>query len=209
MKQLIATIPLKNLSHGGFEDAGLFRGADLKTLQSIDVDWKPVFDNTPPESMPEDAHWEWAAKAIHALKNPLNYELFSVEKDDKTQGMLMAVKGGSKCFSRHTDHPRAPIVYIDFLATAPWNRLGLTAASPIYRGVGRVLFMAAVSLSMEEEFTGRIGLHSLPGAEEFYRQRLGMTDMGKDDAYHGLRYFELSANQANQLTGGDVEKKGG
>ncbi|AWB50934.1 hypothetical protein HYN69_20380 (plasmid) [Gemmobacter aquarius] len=204
MKQLITTIPLKNLSHGGFEDARLFRGVDSKSLQSIDADWRPVFDSAPPESLPEDAHWEWADKALRALQNPLNYELFSVEKDDKTQGMLMAIKGGSKCFSRHHEHPRAPIIYVDFLATAPWNRPGLAATSPVYRGVGRVLFMAAVSLSIEEEFVGRVGLHSLPGAEGFYRQQLSMTDLGKDDAYYGLRYFELSANQASQLIAGGL-----
>lgn len=203
MKQLVSAIPLKNLSHGGFEEASLFRGVDIETLKSIDVDWKPMFESAPPESKPEDGHWIWSDKALHALKYPLNYELFSVEKDEKTQGMLMAVKGGPKCFSRHPENPRAPLIYIDFLATAPWNRPLLTA-SPLYRGVGLVLFMAAMSLSLDEEYAGRIGLHSLPGAEKFYKDRLTMTDMGKDDAYHNLQYFELSTTQAQRLIAGGL-----
>lgn len=198
MKQAVATVPLLALDSGAFRDATLFQGVDLETLQSIEEHWTPMFDAAAEENRPEDAHWEWAAKALQALDNPLSYELFGIEADDRTQGMMLAIKGGLKCFSRHPEHPRAPMVYIDFLATAPWNRLGMVEI-PTYKGVGRILFMAAVSLSLEEEAAGRIGLHSLPGAEEFYRSRMNMTDMGKDAAYHNLRYFELSATQATQL----------
>lgn len=198
MKQAIATVPLFDLRRGTFCDASLFQGVDLDTLRSIEADWTPIFDAAAPENPPEDAHWEWAAKALQALRNPLSYELFGVEADARTQGMMLVLKGGLKCFSRHPEHPRAPLVYVDFLATAPWNRPGLTA-TPTYKGVGRLLFMTAVSLSIEEEFAGRVGLHSLPGAEAFYRNQLNMTDMGKDDAYQNLRYFELSTTQARQL----------
>lgn len=198
MKQSIATVPLLALESGAFCDATLFQGIDLATLRGIEDQWTPMFDAAAPANRPEDAHWEWAAKAVHALTNPLNYELFGVEADGRTQGMMLAIKGGLKCFSRHTEHPRAPLVYIDFLATAPWNRPGMVLV-PSYKGVGRILFMAAVSLSLTEEFGGRVGLHSLPGAEAFYRTRLNMTDLGKDEAYHSLRYFELSASQAERL----------
>lgn len=199
MKQTIATVPLFDLGSRTFRDASLFQGIDLDTLKGIEADWAPMFDTAVSENRPEDAHWEWAAKALKALQNPLNYELFGIEADARTQGMMLVVKGGPKCFSRHPEHPRAPLVYVDFLATAPWNRPSLMA-TPTYKGVGRVLFMAAVSLSIEEEFSGRVGLHSLPGAEAFYSNRLNMTDMGKDDAYQNLRYFELSVTQARQLT---------
>lgn len=198
MKEVIGTVPLFGLESGKFHDAALFQGVDLATLQSIEADWTPMFDAAAAENRPEDAHWEWAAKALHALHNPLSYELFGIETDGKTQGMMLAVKGGTKCFSRHPEHPRMPLVYVDFLATAPWNRQGLIA-TPTYKGVGRVLFMAAVSLSIKEEFTGRVALHSLPAAEAFYRNRLGMTDLGADGDYHNLRYFELSTTQAKQL----------
>lgn len=198
MKKAIATVPLLALESGTFRDATLFQGIDLETLKGIEEDWTPMFDAAAPENRPEDAHWQWAAKALHALDNPLSYELFEIEADNRTQGMMLALKGGLKCFSRHPEHPRAPLVYIDFLATAPWNRPGMVE-TPTYKGVGQVLFMTAVSLSLEEEAAGRVGLHSLPGAEAFYRTRLNMTDMGKDEAYQNLRYFELSATQAEQL----------
>jgi len=198
VKQTIATVPLFDLVRGAYCHASLFQGVDPDILRSIEADWTPVFGAAAPENQPEDAHWEWAAKALQAQGNPLSYELFGVEADARTQGMMLVLKGGPKCFSRHPEHPRAPLVYVDFLATAPWNRPGLTA-TPTYKGVGKVLFMTAVSLSIEEELAGRVGLHSLPGAEAFYRNQLNMTDMGGDDTYQNLRYFELSATQARQL----------
>lgn len=42
-------------------------------------------------------------------------------------------------------------------------------------------------------FGGRIGLHSLPQAETFYRD--WMTDFGRDPQHQGLRYFEMSESQ--------------
>ena len=44
---------------------------------------------------------------------------------------------------------------------------------------------------------GRIGLHSLPQAEKFYR-RWGMVDLGPDKLYEDLHYFELTTAQANR-----------
>ena len=134
---------------------------------------------------------------LRAQTKPLNCEIFGIEADNKTQGMMLVIKLGRQCFSRHQEHPGAPLVYIDFLATAPWNRPSMGDA-PAYKGVGRALVMAAVSLSFGGKAAGRVGLHSLPGAESFYRERPKMTDMGEDVAYQELRYFELSATQAKR-----------
>jgi hypothetical protein len=46
------------------------------------------------------------------------------------------------------------------------------------------------------EFKGRIGLHSLPQANAFYANTCGMTDLGFDQDYEGLRYFEMTPGQA-------------
>ena len=73
---------------------------------------------------------------------------------------MLVSKGGA--FSRHPDHERANLIYIERLSSAPC----------------------------------RIGLHALPGAETFYRDVIGMTDLREDTHHHGLQYFELSTAQA-------------
>jgi hypothetical protein len=58
--------------------------------------------------------------------------------------------------------------------------------------VGRVLLATAIQLSLDEEFKGRIGLHSLPQSEPYYRDIVNMRDLGPDENYQGqLRYFEF------------------
>jgi hypothetical protein len=61
--------------------------------------------------------------------------------------------------------------------------------------VGKVLLQAAIAMSDEEGFKGRIGLHSLPQAETFY-SNIGMTNCGIDVSYENLRYFEMTPEQA-------------
>ncbi len=60
------------------------------------------------------------------------------------------------------------MIYIDYLETAPWNQGGLVGR-PRYGGIGTVMLAAAIRLSLNEGFFGRIGLHSLPQSEEFYK----------------------------------------
>ena len=42
----------------------------------------------------------------------------------------------------------------------------------------------------------RVGLHSLPQADGFYTNTCGMTDLGTDPEHEGLRYFEMTPEQA-------------
>ena len=90
-----------------------------------------------------------------------------------------------------------PIVYVDYVEVAPWNRtVGGTVAR--YRGVGSALLVAAVALSFDEGFKGRIGLHSLPQSEGFYSHH-GMVNLGPDEHYQGLHYFEMTPELAQTL----------
>lgn len=125
--------------------------------------------------------------------NPLLYQMYAVECAGRTQGIMLVKKGGS--FSRHPDHPKADLIYVERLATAPWNRRGFVG-EPIYKGVGQLLLSTAVNLGLEEDLDGRIGLHSLWGADAFYRDIIGMTDFGLDDDNYGMRYFEMSSARA-------------
>jgi len=65
-------------------------------------------------------------------------------------------------------------------------------------GVGTILIAEAVRLSLEMGLSGRIGLHSLPRAEAFYKTRCRMTEFGTDPRYFDLTYFEFIGQQATE-----------
>src|SRR5258708_32770665 len=114
------------------------------------------------------------------------------------------VTGGLRCVSKArrsgvAGKQGAPRIHVDVLARAPWTRHGFTE-NPKYKGVGQILIQAAISLSIEEEFKGRVGLHSLPQSETWYREILGMIDLGPDPDYQNLKYFEMTGEQAELLT---------
>ncbi len=50
-----------------------------------------------------------------------------------------------------------PIVYVEFLATAPWNRPEIQKP-PRFRGIGTVMVAAAVEVSWELGYRGLMGL---------------------------------------------------
>ena len=88
------------------------------------------------------------------------------------------------------------LVYIDYVENAPWNRPEL-GTPPRFKGIGSILVGAAIRLSHAEEFKGRLGLHSLPQADDFYARTCGMTDLGPDSDKQNLRYFEMTSAQAD------------
>ena len=94
------------------------------------------------------------------------------------------------------------LAYVEFLEAAPWNRPE-HARPTRFRGTGSVLIAAAIQVSRDEGYRGRLGLHSLPQSEPFYRNAIGMQDFGPDDGYPGkLRYFEMTANAADHFMKG-------
>jgi hypothetical protein len=91
------------------------------------------------------------------------------------------------------------LVYVDYLEVAPWNQ-SFAGTPKKYRGAGRVMMTAAAALSVEMNFKGRVGLHSLPQSENFYRS-MGLVDFGPDQQVHGnLHYFEMTSELAQALT---------
>ncbi len=94
--------------------------------------------------------------------------------------------------SRHPESKGKPIVYVDYLESASWNwnikRLGQEGT---YKAVGSLLFRHAIVQSKEEDFRGRVGLHALPQASDFY-EGLGMVKLANDSANSNLPYFELT-----------------
>lgn len=142
----------------------------------------------------QHSHWSWEQKE-RAIKGLLAYQGYAVECNAVTQGLMIV---NLTCTCRLPDQAGKPLVYVEFVEAAPWNRTQLGRVSQ-FRGVGSVLIAAAVNLSDQEGFNGRIGLHALPQADSFYRDKIGMTELGQDSHHHNLRYFELTQAQAEVL----------
>jgi hypothetical protein len=161
--------------------------------------WRPALEETlarlranqvPKSRWPQSAHWDWEFKTKQ-MRGLLAFRGFAVIAQGVTQGLMRVDLNHN---ARLPAQAGKPLVYVEYLETAPWNRSDI--ATPRYRGVGSALITAAVDLSLEEDFRGRIGLHSLTQAESFYRDACGMSDLGPDTMYFNLRYFEMTAQQA-------------
>lgn len=162
--------------------------------------WRPYQENVvtefeksgiPVNEWHQHSHWSWEKK-LETLGALLAYQGFAVEYGDVTQGMMFVNLTKSGMLKVHEGKP---IVYVSFLEAAPWNR-AIVGQTPRLRLVGSVLMGAAVQLSFDQGFQGRVGLHSLRQADPFYRDKCGMTEVCLDPDHHDLRYFEMTAVQA-------------
>lgn len=154
--------------------------------------WKPLVT----AEAEEHGHWDWRRKCDHFAPQ-LSYQSFALECEGEAQG-LMIVNTIKRC--RVPEQANKHLVYVEYLEAAPWNRRDVEGRVR-YKGVGPVLIAAAVQLSIDEGNHGRIGLHSLPQADAFYREKCGMTDLGPDPDYHRLRYFEMTEGRAADFMG--------
>jgi hypothetical protein len=179
---------------------------ELDELEIIDVEiaWSPERlqklrelreNRVPQNSLPQHVHWNWALKAVNT-SGVLAYRSFGIEAAGKMQGLMIVCLVGKN--ARLDPDKGKPLVYVDFIETAPWNAKEFTS-SPVYKGVGVRLIQAATRLSIAEGFAGRVGLHSLPQSRPFYTTACEMTALGPDVAYSNLEYFELTATKAVEL----------
>ncbi len=90
---------------------------------------------------------------------------------------------------------RSPLTYVSFLEVAPWNRGGAPLRK--FRGLGQLMLRFACQRSRQMGWSGRLGLHALPGAELFY-SRLGFSMPLCPNEYHET-YFELFPEAAASL----------
>jgi len=143
------------------------------------------------EAVPQHWHWDWRRKS--AKLRLLAYSCFAIECDNAIQGLMMT--STAKYRARLKPDVGKPLVYVEYLETAPWNVRPIVE-EPKYGGVGIRLFEGAIRYSQSEGFHGRVGLHSLPQAELFYAETCGMTQLGPDSQIEDLSYFEFTRDQA-------------
>jgi hypothetical protein len=149
--------------------------------------------------VPEHDHWDWNEKS-HDLRFAA-YRCLGIRHEDEIQGLMMistlAVEG------RLPIHKGKPVLYVKYIESAPWNLKGYVGPAARFGGIGISLIRAAIAVSLEEEFRGRIALHSLPQSEPFYGRF--MEDLGIDPDVEKLRYFEMGEERALKFAkGGNV-----
>jgi hypothetical protein len=155
-----------------------------------------IASGVPSGRIPQHWHWNWAAKGANLRF--LAYRCLGIECQGQTQGLMMVKTAGSA--ARLPPDAGKPLVYVDYIEVAPWNLRALTDA-PRFGGIGVRLIEAAVRVSLDEGFYGRVGLHSLPQAEAFYRDTCLMVCLGADASYQDLPYYELTREKAAEFLG--------
>jgi hypothetical protein len=150
-----------------------------KNLDDFELVWKPLLQ----DSIAEDRVWDWVKKERIYVASP-NYESYAVECEGMTQGLMLV----DTRFHRSQIEPSRRLVYVSFLATAPWNRC-VIQNPPTYRAVGSVLLQFARDRSFELGYGGLVGLHALIDSVSFYA-KIGMIGGEADPDRDGLPYFE-------------------
>ena len=151
--------------------------------------------------MPEHYEWDWSWK-LDKLRLP-GYQVLGIECVGQMQGLMLLTT--AVYLARLPAVAGQPIVYVNYLESAPWNVRPLTD-NPLYGGVGVRLLAAAVQTSVDEGFEGRVGLHSPQQAERFYECTCGMTRVGTDPKSDGLIYYEFTRDQAAAFTMKEVKR---
>ena len=186
---------LRDGKSGNLISARLCDEVNNEHLFLWDRDWVPAMQafcaGSAPGEKPEDSHWDWRRKS-ETISGILGYHSFALVCHHQLQGLMIV---NDMTSARLRAQFGKPLIYVEFLATAPWNRPKLQDP-PLYRGVGHVFVLAAIETSREAGFKGRTGLHSLPEAESFYEQKCGFARLGADSSHQNLTYFEMNENRA-------------
>ena len=150
-----------------------------KHLDDFETFWKSRLQT----SKEEDRYWDWEKKNRIAASS-INYEKYAIECEQITQGLMIIEID----WHRSQVEPGKSVVYVEYLATAPWNRRSVQNP-PQYRTVGTLLLLFARSRSVALGYNGRVALHALPSAEGFYDKQ-NMMNFGSDPDKEDLIYFE-------------------
>lgn len=196
----VQQIQLLDMSAEQVIEGELWHAITEQHLQDWQGLWKPAMQDLrkelleraiDPDEKLSTTFWEWDDK-VKDVEGFLESRSYSVMCEGTTQG-LMIVNLASRESLIHEQQGK-PLVYVNYLEVAPWNQRVIETVKPRFYGVGSVLLRAAIELSLENEFSGRVGLHSLPKSESWYRNKCGMTDLGVRPGR--LRYFEMTPGQA-------------
>ncbi len=194
----IESFELFDAVSGEHRSAELWDTVELHHREDLKVRWPSALadlqSRMPEEHREESSHWNWLEK-LDQNKGVIGRQAYLIECGNTTQAVMLVDLNKASRFSATKGES---IVYVDYVSTAPWNWKRLWQPNPPFKGLGTIMLQVAIRLSLDLEFDGRIGLHSLQDAEGFYRRR-EMTEFWPDPDYGYLTYFEMTASQAAKL----------
>lgn len=146
-----------------------------------------------PKLQLDDAHWDWLAKSLHHFTD--EYIWFFLVSEGVPQGACLIKYPKKSAFEERN------IFYIEYIATAPWNRIN-PMSERRFNGIGSILIKAAIKHAKSKLGLGcGFSLHALAKAISFY-EKIGMLQEEKYDKPQ-LKYFEMLENTGAEY----VEKK--
>jgi hypothetical protein len=172
---------------------------ELKAVQAVYASARnDLSTNSAQQGYPVPQHndWDWSAKGLNAESGSCRF--FGIRYEGMMDGLIMLNMEPTP--SRRKDHGNQPVLYVEFIETAPWNQAAYAGKSARFSGVGTQLIRIAIQVSLEAGCAGRIALHSLPQSEGFYQPHF--RDLGIDPT-EDLRYFEMDEIQARKLLEGE------
>jgi len=158
------TIQLIDAQSGKHVEASIFDEITLDHFIETQANWRPIVlesaralskDPTRATLIPRHYHWDWTRKEAELKMLALRF--FGIACHGRLQGIMKVDTVARSC--RLPEQQGKPLVYIDYIETAPWNiRLLMEplGRSQEFRAVGSRLFEAAVLQSQEEGFKGRL-----------------------------------------------------
>ena len=170
-------------------DAVLVRDVPVDRLRDIERIWRTRRDESLFSGV-DDFVWNWENKIEDIDSGAML--LSELRCNGMPQGAIAV--STKHCTSRSDAGNQ--VLYVEYLENAPWNIKGNASGVSEYLGVGILLIAEAVDVSLGRGLDGRIGLHSPPQAEPFYRDKCRFTEFGPDANENGLVYFEYSEPQA-------------
>jgi len=141
-----------------------------------------------------DFHWNWLAKATQFNTDEYIW-LYLTTGNGRVQAVALIYH------PKESRVDQENIFYVDYIATAYWNRPYPGSPGREFSGAARILIASAIS-HCQTTFGYRAGfsLHSLPTAESYY-QSLGMIAFEKDPLKENLRYFEADSATSLKIAG--------
>jgi hypothetical protein len=191
---------------------------DLKADVLLDIEdqWTPVRHQLRAklkaagiaiESWPQSLHWDWGRKSLGLAfgGDPQDFRVMAIRRQAVWEGAIVTLSKGH--WAQLTPGVGQPLIYADYIESAPWNWTVEGIQARRYMAIGAVLLRAAIEQSYTKGWDGRVGLHALPQAAGFY-QGQGFQFVRNDPAKQNLPYYEITSAEASKRTGRKGAGKG-